>query len=288
MAGAGLSGCSVPGTGGSNVSNWLPEPDETGDINHYSTIAFSPSELAANEDELSEEFFDQLESTEDTYDPTGIKFEDVDTTLYVRQNNVLLGGFSQSDVTAELEDNDFEQDDELNGYQLYVPDSNDSSTPCYAVGDAVIRATPGYNSDMDSVETAELLIETNSGNVDRYIDDSDAMNNLASQVGTPSIGSMQTSDPTEEDNPENGAFENAVGNGVSLNLNGDTTDLQLLIQYESADDVDTGDLEDWVDETDGSDQLFGDVDGVSTNANGSAGVINGTIDTDDVDSQFLI
>ncbi|MFC7176751.1 hypothetical protein [Halosegnis marinus] len=152
-----------------------------------------------------------MENTESNFDATGIDFEDVTASTYFSGSTVLSGGLDGEAVREELEDNEYEEDDEVGGYRLYVPDGVSDPRRCWGVGGSVF-ATSAVG-DMDAVETAELLVETTGGDGSRQVDDSEAFGAVVDAVGAPTIGTGGTFDEEEGDEPESGVFEHSVGRG---------------------------------------------------------------------------
>jgi len=134
----------------------------------------------------------------------------------------------------------------------------------------------------DSADIAEAIVDAETGNADRYADDNEDMSTLVGELGGATFVNGNTMEEPEDADPANGTFDAMVAEGQRAQVNGQRSDVKYAVVYESSDDVDTGDLEEWVDENDGSDEQFDDVDDISYNQNGRAGVITGKIDTDDL------
>lgn len=275
LATAGCSQLPFVGSGGS-YTKWLHEPDEF-DANHYTVTVLEPETVINNEDVFDDDYVSSLENQYDgALDVTGVDTDETQQIVSTNVSSVYTGGFAASDVRDELEDNDFDDDDEVGGFTLYA---NENESRAWAVGsNALIRAFPAANDT--ALDVVETVVEVSNGEAPRYADEVEAMNVLTSTLSNGFGLFAWTHDAVDNDNPEAGSFENSVGAGISGTLNGDTVNVEYVIAYEDSDDVDQGDLEDWVDAQE--DNTFADVDDISYNTSGRAGVISGSMDADDV------
>jgi len=110
------------------------------------------------------------------------------------------------------------------------------------------------------------------------------MSKLVDALKTTSAATGQTYEDSE-DAPKDGTFDGMVAKGTTATFNGETTKREWAVVYESEDDVDTGDLEEWVEaeQSEGNSGLtnFQDVDDIEYKQSGRVGRIIGTMDTDD-------
>ena len=265
--------------GGGGYTNWLPAPDELLDEDHYYVTSTNLGTLAANEDTLGGE----PDSLESTWDPVTLDWDEVSTvTSMAVFTSVVQANFNRDDVVEDLEDDDFDDDTDHEGFTIYLSGDEQQA---FGVGDGTLVISAGYGSgDADPVDQVETVIDASNGNVERYTAASEDMQTLVNKLGGGAFLSADTYEEQDDDNPEDGNLENSVAQGTSITINGETSAYKTVVVYESADDVDTDDLEDWVDANDGSSSTdgtrFDDVDDISYNADGRAGVISGTIDTD--------
>jgi len=289
----GAAGCSsIPnplGGGGASYANWLPVPDDVSESDHYNFTYLNLDDIESNEDELDDTSLEPS-TYEDIWDPLDIDWEDASGLTVLGFGGVFgFGGFiveadfNRDEIISDLEDEDFAEDDNYEGYTLML-DSSESQV--YAVGDGAVVLTParstGGESSSGDTGLAEAIIDAQVGNADRYGDDSDDMGTLIGELGGGSFVNGRTMDEPDDDNPASGTFDAMVAQGQRAKIDGETTKLKFVVVYESSDDVDTDDLEEWVDENDGSDQQFDDIDDISYNKNGRMGIITGTSDTDDL------
>jgi hypothetical protein len=276
----GLAGCSsIPfvGGGAGSYAQWLYAPGAIGDGDHYSFSYQNDRAIRNNEDEFDSSYFDRQESAEDSFplDPMGVDYDEVNDRLNLGTGGVVNGQFQRSDVVDELDDEDYDdEDDDYSGYAIYQ--KNDQR----AVGvknNQAVHVQTGFGGNVDVVDAVETIIDTKTGDEDRYQDESEDMNTVLNQVGSGDVVFGFTQEEVDDTNTDRGQFEGQVGTGVQANFNGDTTNVRYVIVHADSDAVDMDDVEDWVDDSD----TFDDVDNVSTNQNGRSVVIAGQIDTDD-------
>ncbi|WP_332898870.1 hypothetical protein [Haladaptatus sp. CMSO5] len=278
----GLAGCSsIPFVGGdTSWTNWLPEPGTFRNQDHYQTYYIEPQDIAEYEDELD----DGYDLFEDFFSPPGaldVDFDEVEGMVIAPTMRVFMGSFTVEDVVNELEDADFDEDDEYEGYTLFLgPEENFGSRAAAGVSDSTLLY--GSASEDGPIDGLETLIDTSNGEEDRYMAESEDFATLVDELGGGHFLYAITHEETEIDDPENGQFEHEVARGARIQFDAETSSRKWVRVFEEADDVDLGDVEDWVDENDGSDEAFDDYDDISVSQSGRAAVVTGTIDTDDV------
>jgi hypothetical protein len=280
LATAGCSSLPIPNPlgGGSAYTNWLHAPDEVGDSEHYSMNVVKPQEIINNEDAFGD---DRVSNLEDQYDSrleqTGVDADQISMAVNTSVTSVYTGNYNADDVTDELDDNDFDDDDEVGGFTIYTAGGDSQA---WAVGSGtLIRARAAAGDDASDI--AELAIETNNGEADRYLDEVEAMGILTNNLANGFRIFSYTYEELDNDNPEGGQFENSTGLGVSGVRNGETVTVKYVVAYEDSDDVDQGDLEDFVDANE--DSTFDDVENISYNTSGRAGIIKGKMPADETD-----
>ncbi|WP_276252049.1 hypothetical protein [Haloarcula rara] len=281
----GAAGCSsIPNPLGGNTpyANWLPVPDDISDDDHYSFTYLNLDDIESNEDELDDESFD-TSNFEGTWAPVDIDWEDVSGVTTIGIGGFLgLGGliveaeFDRDDAISDLEDEDFEEDSEHEGYTLML---GPEESQAYAVGDGALVSAPASEGDTGTVEA---IVDAKTGNGDRYGDENDDMGELIDALGGGTIIDGRTMDEPDEAEPAEGTFDAMVASGQRAKINGESTDLKHVVVYESEDDVDTDDLEEWVTENDGDDGQFENLEDISYDSNGRKGIITGTGDTDEL------
>lgn len=274
---AGCSNLPLVGSGGGAYTTWAHEPGEVTDRDHYAVRTIDVETVIANEDVFEDDFVDDVESRYDSrLGPTDLDADDVQQVISTNVGAVYLGNFPVDDVIDELEDEGYDDEDDLAGFEIY--ENEDESRAWGVSSDALVQAFAQNGEAAESV--AETVVETSEGEEDRYVEEVEAMEVLS---GTLSAGFQQfafTYDAEDADDPESGDFEDSIGIAGSSSLNGDVAAVEFVVAFEEPDDVDQGDLEDWVDARSGS--TFDDVDDVTYSASGRAGVVSGQMDADDI------
>ncbi|AQL43035.1 hypothetical protein BV210_10035 [Halorientalis sp. IM1011] len=226
-----------------------------------------------------------------TYSTVGLIGRDVSMDLRLPQGRVLKGSYDTSEVVAELEDDtntEFESDGNYSGYEVYVPSDADTVRQAVAVADSAIvfgqRVEPPFGSDWDAVSATDVvegIIDTKGGNGTRATSNNDDFSTLVNTLdsGT-SISAETRSDEVSSDqaDAESGIFEGQVANGESLSVNGDTTKRQWVFVFSGEGDVNTSDLNDWIEANDNS-GTFARARNVKVEQNGRAGVVTAKFDT---------
>jgi len=283
---AGCSSIPNPLGGGAPYASWLPDPDEIGDSDHYRFNYFNLGEIESNEDNVDDFEGSELE---EFWSPLDIDWEDVSNLtafgpLFGLSTLAIEADYNKDDQISTLEDEDYDEDSEYNGYTIMLSDNEEDAVALN--GNAVITTSATDDSgdgtpeggDTDKVET---VIDAKKGNVDRYQQANEDMKALTSALGGGTVITGRTTDEPDEATPADGDFENMVAKGSSSKINGDTVKEKWVVVYDSEDDVDQGDLEDWVDENSDDDQEFADVEDISYNTNRRKGIVTGKTDADD-------
>jgi len=133
-------------------------------------------------------------------------------------------------------------------------------------------------SPIDPASVVESIVDTKSGDEDRYADDNEGFSELANQLNAGTFVNGRTHEEYDDTNEQAGQFEGAVASGASVTVNGETSDVQWVIPFADSDDIDTGDIEDWTDDG----RFFDDVDDINVNTNGRSAIVTGTMDTDEI------
>ena len=288
---AGLAGCigEVPlggtegGSGGnSQFVDWLYEPGEVADIDHYFFFHSDLEKIRQHEDRLDEGLYDDFEQMEDTFSGTDIDFDEMSTYLSYRNASITAGSYSTDDITSALEDDDFDDDTEHEGYTIYL--SADEERAVGVSNQALVTSTSISSEGVieGAPDVVETIIDTHLGTVDRYAEENDDLKTLTSSLDVGAHVSGRTYEAEETTDVSMGTFENSVAGGARWRINGETSKIKRIIVFEEEDDVDTDDVDEWVGEYQGSDQTFDDVDDTTVEQNGRTAVVTSTIDTDDV------
>jgi len=274
-----LGGGGGGGSGLSAQTDWYYEPGAVQDSDHYAVSYQNNLEIVDNEDQFDSDVYDDLENNfESTYEYLGLDFDEVESRTYFGGFLAqLLSGYQvdQSEVVESLEDAEYDDDDEYEGYQVFL-----GPNEVQAVGltnNDIVVAGSAWNSDAEAQDVLETTIDTYNGDEDRYADENEQFATLTSQLDGGAFDYATTHEETEETSAENGEFEGAVARGSSQSVDGETMSAQAVIVFDSADDIDTGDVEDWMD-AEGS---FDEIDDLSFSTSGRSVEVTGTMDTDD-------
>lgn len=276
---ASIAGCmdSIPGVGsGGQYSQWLPEPGEIGDQDHYSFTYFDTAVLADNEDELADDTVDSVESIEQFWDPVDVDWDETSWFLY-GTHVVVAADYELEDVVDDLEDDDYEEESEYEGYQIFEKEGRG-----VAVGNGMIASTGLFDVSEDPADDLEELIDVSNGEEDRYVEEEADMGALVDELGGGTFVTGQTLAEPDRENPAAGAFDDMVAKGNVTSVDGEVADQKYVVVYDNERDVDLDDPEEWVEANDSRDEEFDDLDDVEYSQNGRLGLVTGTIDTDDI------
>jgi hypothetical protein len=295
-----LSGCgAISGLlGGGAIpsyAGWLPAPDEISDDDHYRFNSINTAELRDAESERDEINFDYfLEPSSIEYEFFGLAPEDIDewvhlspmvpdSNVYNLVPTVMSGDFEKGDVTDALDDLIDERDADVSteaggGYTHYSTESNEGDV-------AVTEGTLIFGPESGSADFVETIIDTEHGDVDRYVDVNEDMNALVDTLGEGTIVMGSTMDPVEETYFKSSQyhwFEEQVAYGIAIEIDGASADYDIVVVFNSERDVDM----DAVGNLTESDTVDGFFQDVSTSRTGRIVSISATIDTKDLSFQF--
>lgn len=278
-----LSGCSqipiIGSDGGASFTKWLHEPGEFRDVDHYNVTLIRPTRVLSNEDLFSE---DQIDRAEDAYDdrlaPTDLDTDQLDRLVFTNVGTILTGSYDENDVIEELEDNDFDDESEGNGYTVYATRDEERA---YAVGsDAIVNGR--YLSEGETaLDVTEELLDVRNGDEDRYTEESDAMDRLIGELDDGFQLWARTFEETDTDDPEAGEFVASVATGWSQSLSSTTSTFKYVVVYDDERDVDVDDLEDWYETAAADDETLAELDDVEYSTSGRAAILEGKVDPDD-------
>lgn len=283
-----LTGCigGVPLRGGGAVTGsfwqWLHEPGEVLDVDHYRVLSVDSSAFLDHESELPDSAFDTIESTVEQF--SDVVDLDFDETQYFYRTNVgeiLSGSLDVDDAEDELEDADFDDETEHESYTIYV--SADERQAVGVNGEQAVRTRRSNPVTREGpVDVLETMIDVSRGEEDRYRQSNDALNRLSAKVPTGALLQAETFDERRDTNVNSGTFEGSVASGSALSLNGETATGTWVVVFEDEGELDEDDLQDWTDEADDTGEVFDEYDDLSVSTDGRIATVSGTIDTDDL------
>ena len=226
LAGCGVlpgggGGGGLLGGGGAYYSGWLAAPGEIDQGDHYTFFAGQPSQMDGNEDFSDTDAYDNIESTAEGssgFGPTDIDFESIEQ--YISLGNGLIqiatGSFTVEDIAGELDDNDYDEEEELDSGELVY--LNGSANIAFAFNSNYIVGAYGSNMSMDGGST-EPPEDPSSGSGQQ-------------DAGSISYGETVTSTLEEQD-----TYDNAYSYTEGITFQGSAGDV-ISIQTSTADNYD--------------------------------------------------
>lgn len=276
----------MPFVGGGDYTDWVFEPGTVGDSEHLLVSYGDYTTVVANEPEFDDDYYaTSLESVEDSFplEGAGLDVEDVGTYLYITDLDGVLGGhvaaeYSRNAVASALEDDGYGDETDQEGFTVYL--GPEGSQAVGIDGSDIVYGAAGPGTDATPVEIVAALIDAENGTEDRYVD-GEGFGTLTEQFGSSTFTYGSTQIQPEETDAENGRFEGAVASGVAAAINGSTTEVRVVVVFETEADVDMGDIREYADS-----EQFERLNDVSSSRNGTAAVITGQVDTDELDETF--
>ncbi|MFB6179738.1 MAG: hypothetical protein ABEI77_08450, partial [Halorientalis sp.] len=199
----------------------------------------------------------------------------MNTQIRGNLGGVIDGTFKKDDVTGELDDNDWDDGDDYNGFTIYT---KQESQGIAIKNNTAVFARVGYfsNSDIKPSDILETFIDTKKGKEDRYVKEEEDFKALTGKLGNGTFISGGTHEETDDTNAERGQFEGEVAAGSNISVSGKTTKIKVAKLFSDKGQIDMGDVQDWTD-TD----TFDKYDDVSSSKSGRAVFVKGKIDTDE-------
>jgi hypothetical protein len=302
VAGAGaLAGCDmIPFIGGGGgvgqFTNWVPSAGEIEPGQERVTFsASSPSQISSNKTNLHPNRYRNYQSSY----RTGVQWKSLSLDLSIEGGSVYTGSYNADDVKSELttatgpdDQGKYSQEDSEGNYEIYIPsraDGADSAQNAYAVsGNAIIQARPTGSQFEDNfssaVANAKTIIGIGEDGEGRAVDNDDAFSTLANELsGTIATGSTRAEAVgSDAASVQQGNFEGLVASGASISINGGNSQVKQVFVFDSEGDVDTDDLEEYVEANDTGGSTWDYTRNVSVNQSGNAGIITGKRDTYDL------
>jgi hypothetical protein len=213
----GLAGCSsIPvvgggGGGGAFYRQWLVAPDSVDLGDHYTFSGLRPGDMDGNDEFSDTDAFDAIEGSveaDSALGPTDVDFASIDTmTAYGSGIYVATGSFTVEDVASELDDNDYDEEDELDSGQRVFLSEADSAA--FAVDSSTIVAVHGGQSGSGGIEPPE---EPSAG--------ASVQEDVRSiQYGETVTGELDTGDPSgRRGNYEPITFQGSEGDVVTIDM----------------------------------------------------------------------
>ncbi|WP_302082454.1 twin-arginine translocation signal domain-containing protein [Salinibaculum rarum] len=300
-AGAGmLAGCEqIPflgGGGGSGAfANWVPAAGELEpDSEAVRFRVSSPTQIHGNRNNLRPNTYAQRQRSY----RTGVSWQSLNMELSFESGTVYKGSYNVGDVDSELttpsgagDGGEYSQEDSKGNYDIYIPDGDDTddARQAWAVsGNAIISAQATGsrfgNTFSSAVENAKTIIDVGQNGEGRAVNDDDAFSTLANELGGTIVYGRTLRDEisSSRESIARGDFGGMVASGTSITINGKNSKFKRVFVFDNESEVNTGDLEEYVERNDTSGGILSYARNTSVSQSGSAGVVSATIDTYDI------
>jgi hypothetical protein len=306
VAGAGsLAGCGqirslIPFIGGGGgvgaFTDWVPAAGEIQPgRERVSFSARNPSQINGNRTNLHPTTYRNYQSSY----RTGVEWKSLDMDLSIEGGAVYTGSYNVDDVTSELttatgpdDQGKYTQEDSEGNYEIYIPsnaDGAESARNAYAVsGNAIIQSQPTGSQVNDNfssaVANAKSIIAIGEDGEGRAVEDDDTFSTLADELGGTIVQGSTRPEAVGSDaaSARQGNFEGLVAAGTSISINGGNSEVKQVFVFDSEGDVDTEDLEEYVEANDTGGGTWDYTRNVSVSQSGTAGIITGQRDTYDL------
>lgn len=257
------------------------------DHGHFSHVHLE--ELLNNQDHLSDSLQESLTSQDDgtVMAAADVDPENVTAGLsYGPGVSIAQADYDKDTVVDELKDDGFEEEGTHKGYTVLVG-SESSTFARQGVGVTGNKIVSGRSTgDSDAEDVVETAIDVGEGDEERYVDANEDMNTLVDVLGVGSITTARTLDEIRETDVDRGRFKGQVGLGRQYDVGGKRSDVKQVILFDDANDVDTGDVEDWQEQqADSNYSIWAQADNVDVGQNGRAAVIAGDVPTDEIHAE---
>jgi len=216
-----------------------------------------------------------------TRDLLGVGFAGTDAQLGFGNNGVLTGEFDADDVAATLTDAGFRNDGSTDDFDTYVGPDEDAGV-ALADGRAVVARSTGIFGSADNARVIlRVVLDVNSGDAESYVEDSADFGTLVDELGDGAIQSARTHPETDATDTDEGAFAGEVARGVTSSFVDDGVETTFALVFAESGDVDTGDIEDWVEAA--GDGTFENFESVDVSTSDRTALVTGTEPTREYD-----
>lgn len=286
---AGTAGCvsNIPFVGGGGGAGgyveWLHAPGELGDKDHYQFLTVFPQQLLEHEDEIGDNGVDAVKAAagDSIFSEYDLDPEDFRQVILSEAGFIGIGDFDRERLVDDIEDADFDDSDEYNGYTFYTSDG--SADHAIALDDSHVLMGIG-GSGYDNERALETMIDTKNGEEDRYYDEVESMQLLANHLGD---GGLHAGSTFEETSSERGTAEidNIVGTGSGYDVRGEETIIVDAYVFETEDDAVVEEVRDYH-EASSSETIYDGNDDPDVSKSGRTVTITGRGDTSDIFDSF--
>ncbi|WP_299270030.1 hypothetical protein [Halorientalis sp.] len=248
----GVAGCSaIPFLGGSGKT--LP----------YNDALFAPGDVSGTDEgylftysdyNLLRENEDSLENGTATYEDDvgsfpfadmGVDFDSTDASLEILAvGGHATGSFDGGDAGSSLSDSGFSEDGGYDDYTLY----SDEERTVGVTDGAVVYATAQEAEGYDRRSAIETIVDTKSGDGNRYVDSSDDYSTLDEHVYDDAV--IAIGGTGEFIRFFAGSIENVVGWAISGRIEGGDQEIMSAHLFRSESDVNVDEVEQWARDSD--------------------------------------
>ncbi|WP_254535484.1 hypothetical protein [Halomarina litorea] len=282
----GLAGCSslpfVGATPDPQYTDWLYAPDEAG-VGDYGFTLLRPAALAERAEDIGPLAYERVRRVGESFlDLVDVDFEAVDSLLFVgadRSSVVLQGEYDREDVRAELGYDDFRRVGETESVGVYLPPEGDRVV---GVADSYLAFAEG---GPDPRAAVERLVETQAGEVPRYVDASSTVRTLTRSLGDGTVlfGARASGLPGRD--TEAGRFEGQVASGLRFTVPEEEEEERVaflrLYVFDGERAVPTDAVRAFVEDNRGTGESFDDVEDVAVAADGRTVRVTGGLNVRD-------
>ena len=252
---AALAGC-FGSSGGSTAGGeeWLVAPVVfPGGRTSYETLVMSPSAFEDRASRLSEEGYDELrERVLGPFEFARLFPEDIDTAVEGGQGwdegtgyTVLEGTVDPDELDRNLTSGEFGPLGSYEGFQLY---EHDEDPAVVAVDTDVLIGVRDEESDEPEPEQfTEQIVDAGTGGGRRYTESVPEFERVLETIAVGDLfaTTVAPEEPTEETDVEDGEFRNAIGRGISVDLNSENAAVELAVPFLDESDPNERELERW-------------------------------------------
>lgn len=275
----GLAGCSEPLLGSERppaaFRDWLYEPGTVADVDHYLSLRYRPATIANRAGSFDRDVYDTLQAFGSRpRDRIGVGFAATEAQLVFGQNSVIVGDFEADEVEATLKENGFIVRGEYAGFDVLVDTAEDTAVGIGSSAVVTARSTGLFGAADDAERILQAILDVNAGNAEGYVDDSDDLERLLDELGDGTLQSVRTHQETESTDTDEGQFAGEVARGIDSELNEDSIDTTFVLVFTQASDIDTADIEDWIEAND--DATFANFESVDISTSDRVALVSGT------------
>lgn len=168
--------------------------------------------------------------------------DDVEYRLSVGAAEVLTGSFDADGIVDAM---GFSGDGSHGDFDLYTVDDEENAVVA-TDGDRLVKSSPFR--EVDARAEIELLIDTQSGDADRFVDNSDNLSTVDDEMAD--SGALVTARALSDSAAEEAGDDEIVASGGTGELDGADAAVEYFLLFKTADGADTERLESQLSEDD--------------------------------------